>query len=304
MAEGPQKKKAKDGHEYHLSATANATVAPTNQATLDNATKGKGLDPDQQEFLTCLDYEWNMQGRLDPDQIKSEYGFPDDLWYAYTHNPAMLEALKLRGIPTKGLNPPSNDSGPVGSLIPPQPKFSAKLTPIQLVVANTLLDLEDTRSVKKKLQDAGCTTTQYNAWMRDEEFRHYLQTRAEQLVGTDLKHEALLALADRVKNGDMKAIEYYHEFTGQYVRQSQSNSAGPDINVLLTRVIEIIIDEVDDLETAERISEKLKGLITAGQVAHALTNPSDRIVTPTIAKPREITPEVQVLMSKGVGYDS
>lgn len=301
MTEGPQKKKAKDGHEYHLSATANATVAPTNQATLDNATKGKGLDPDQQEFLTCLDYEWNMQGKLDPEQIRSEYGFPEDLWYAYTHNPAMLEALKLRGIPTKGLNPPSNDSGPVGSLTPDAPKITAKLTPIQLVVANSLLDLEDTRSVKKKLQDVGCTTTQYNAWMRHEEFRHYLQTRAEQLLGTDLKHEALLAIADRVKSGDMKAIEYYHEFTGQFTRQS-ANSSGPDVSMIITRVIEIIVDEVDDLDTAQRIAERLKGLITGTQVAAALT--SSDITTPTIAQPRQITPEVKALMDRGVGYDN
>lgn len=305
---GPHKKKAKDGHEYHLSATANATVAPTNQASLDNAIKGgKELSADAQEFLTILDYEWNLLGKLDPEQIRADYGVPKDLWFAYTRNPAMLEALKLRGVPTAGLNPPDNpvvDSGPVGSLTPPAPKITAKLTPIQLVVANSLLDLEDTRSVKKKLQDVGCTTTQYNAWMRNEEFRNYLQQRAEQLIGTDIQHEALLALADRVKSGDMKAIEYYNEMTGRFVRQTNSNSSGPDINMIVTRIIEIIVDEVEDQETMIRIANKIKGLVTGTQIANALTNPSDEIIQPEIAAPREITPEVKALMEKGVGYDN
>ena len=303
----PQKRTAADGHEYHVSSTANAKVAPTNAATLANATKSKGLDTDQQEFLTILDYEWNMQSRLDPEQIRQDYGITQDLWESYTHNPAMLEALKLRGVPTAGLNPAIN-SGPVGTLNPvgpnPAPKITAKLTPIQLVVANSLLDLEDTRSVKKKLQDVGCTTTQYNAWMRNDDFRHYLQARAEQLLGSDLKHEALLALADRVKSGDMKAIEYYNEMTGRYVRQTQSNSSGPDVSLIVTRIIEIIVDEVEDQITVARIANRLKGLIAGTQVASALINPSDEITIPTIAPPREITPEVKALMDKGVGYDN
>lgn len=307
MTEGPQKKTAADGHEYHLSATANATVAPTNQHTLDNATKAKGLSAEEQEFLTILDYEWNMLGQLNPEQIQEDYGIPANLWQTYTHNQDMLSALKLRGVPTAGLNPDPKESKAVGSLSPTQPeqpKFTAKLTPIQLVVANSLLDLEDTRSTKKKLQDVGCTTTQYNAWMRNPEFSGYLQHRAEQLLGSDIKHEALLALADRVKSGDMKAIEYYNEMTGRYVRQSQNPNAGPDLQSTIVRIIEIIVDEVHDPEAVQRIADRLKGLITGTQVAHALTNPSDAIEIPTVAKPRELTPEVQQLMQRGVGYDS
>lgn len=302
----PHVKKAADGHEYHVSSTANATVAPTNAATLDNAIKGgKGLDQDQREFLTILDYEWNMLGKLDPEQIRTDYGIPEDLWQAYTHNQDMLEALKLRGVPTKGLNPADDsvtNSDPVGSLTPASPNFHAKLTPIQLVVANSILDLADTRSDKKKLQDVGCTTTQYQAWLRDPEFKGYLQSRAESLIG-DIQHEAMLSLADRVKSGDMKAIEYYHEITGRFVRQTQSNSTGPDLGNTIVRIIEIIQDEVEDPETAFRISKRLKGLIAGNQIAASLANP-EPIVAPEIATPRTITPEIQALMNRGLGYDS
>lgn len=300
----PHKAVAKDGHEYHVSSTANATVAPTNEHTIANATKTKGLNEEQAEFVTILDYEWNLQAKLDPEQIRLDYGVPTADWDKLTHDPLVLDALKLRGVPIKGLNPPERspkEFDPVGSFTP---RYHAKLTPIQLVVANALLDLTDTRSDKKKLQDAGCTTTQYNGWMRDENFRGYIQHRAEQIVGTDLKHDAFLALADRVKSGDMKAIEFYMELTGQFTRQTaSSNNNGPDLNNAIVRIIEIVIDEVEDQATAQRIANRLKGLVAGHQVANSLNNP-EPIEAPQIAAPRIVTPEVQELMNRGVGYDS
>lgn len=305
---GPQKKLAADGHEYHLSATANATVAPTNEHTLANATKSAGLTPDQQEVLTAFDYEWHMTGgNPDPEQIRSDYGIPSATYIAYLADPEFQAAMKIRGLSHVAFNDQVNHSDPVGSPAnsskPGLPPIKAKLTPIQLVVANSLLDLEDTRSTKKKLQDVGCTTTQLNAWYKDKEFSAYLQARAEQLIGSDLKHEALLALADRVRNGDMKAIEYYHEFTGQFTRQNQNSGSSLDVQSIITRIIEIVVDEVENPETALRIANRLKGLVMGNQVANALLNPSE-IEKPQVAKPRELTPEVEQLMARGVGYDS
>jgi hypothetical protein len=303
MNEGPQKKLAADGHEYHLSATANATVAPTNQHTLDNATKASGLTEDQQEVLTAFDYEWHITGgNPDPPTIRKDYGIPVDTYNAYLALPAFQSAMKIRGLPLPAFKDSSSDSEPVGNS---PVGIKAKLTPIQLVVANSIMDMEDTRSTKKKLQDVGCTTTQLNAWYKDKEFTSYLQQRAEQLIGTDLKHEALLALADRVRSGDMKAIEYYHEFSGQFVRQSANSSSGANLDVqsIITRIIEIVVDEVEDSETAIRIANRLKGLVLGNQVANSLMNPSE-IEKPQVAKPRELTPEVEQLMARGVGYDS
>lgn len=292
--EGPQKITAKDGHEYHKSATANATVAPTNEHTLANAAKTKGLKPEEQEFVTLIHYEFGLTGKIEVSRIAGEYGYSKEEFSNLFKREAVQRALTERGIPRRLLQ--INEEGsPVGN----QAK-QAKLTPVQLIVANTMLDLADTRSTKKKLQDLGCTTATYQMWLRDEHFSSYLRERAESLVG-DIQHEAMLALVDRVSSGDLKAIQYYHELTGRYVQQSSSNqsSSSHDLQSMIVRIIEIIIDEVDDPQTALRISDRLKGLVTGAQVAGILPS----IETPEVVT-REVTPEIQELMNRGVGYDA
>lgn len=293
MNEGPKKVTAKDGHEYHKSATANATVAPTNEFTVANATKGKNLTADELEFVTLVHYEWGLMGDYLPDQIQKEYGYKKDEFEDLITKPQVVKALEDRGFPCRRLEPVTEAT-----------VKKAKLTPIQLIVANTMLDLADTRSVKKKLQDLGCTTATYQMWLRDENFSSYLRERAEALVG-DVQHEAMLSLVDKVQAGDLKAIQYYHELTGRFVPQTSSNTgAGTthDLQQMIVRIIEIIIDEVDDAQTALRISDRLKGLVTGTQIAGALAG-NNEIVVPEIATARVITPEVQVLMDKGLGTE-
>lgn len=286
---------AADGHEYHKSATANATVAPTNTATLEKAS-GKHLPPDVLQIVTIIDYEWNLKGNLDLDELSSEYGYSKAELNTYLKDPVCVQALVERGITALliaellGVKPDSK---------------TAKLTPIQLIAANKMFDVLDTRSNRKKLQDLGVTSSQYMAWMRDETFRNYLKERAEALIG-DSQHEALLALMDKVQAGDLNAIKYYHEFTGRFVQASARDAGinGNDMQTLVMRIIEIIIDEVDDPNQASRISDRLKGLVTGAQVAGMLSSPPVEMPkVPETAQGRVITPEVKALMDQGVGYD-
>lgn len=279
---------AADGHTYYKSATSNAKTAPTNDLTIAGAAKTKDLTPSQAELVTVLDYEWSLGRELSREYLIEEYGYTmSEL--AMLDEPAVIQAASERGVNMASFTPRSE-----------LPK--SKLSPLQLVVANTMLDLSDTRSNSKKLKDAGITTYKYNNWLKDPEFLGYIRQRAEDMIGSDLQHEAMLALADKVMARDLKAIEYYHEITGRFVRQnsSNSNSSNHDVSQMIVRIIEIIVDEVDDPATASRISERLKGLVMGNQVAQALTSPA----LPTVAPVREVSPEIQTLMNKGVGYDS
>lgn len=290
--EGPKKVVAADGHEYHKSATANATVAPTNEATLANAVKGANvLSEAELEFVTLVHYEWGLKGDYDPAFIKKEYGYSEQEFTDLITSTAVVKALGERGFPCRRLE-----------AVEEATVKKAKLTPIQLIVANTMLDLADTRSTKKKLQDLGCTTATYQMWLRDENFSAYLRERAEALVG-DVQHEAMLSLVDRVQSGDIKAIQYYHEITGRFVPQSANNGVGSshDMQGMIVRIIEIIIDEVDDPQTALRISDRLKGLVTGAQIAGIL--PVEQVSVPEIAKARELTPQVRAMMDKGLGTE-
>ena len=284
---------AADGKVYDKSSTANATVAPTNEATIQKA-QDTHLNPKVLEFVTIIDYEWNLNGNIDPESIQSEYGYSKDEYVALCNDPTAIATLNERGVL------PQHYYVAVGDYELPQIK--TKISPIQLKAANALLDLTDTRSNKKKLQDLGIKSTQYNAWLRDPEFTKYLQMRAESLIG-DSQHEALLALMDKVQARDIKAIELYLELTGRFVKQTSNNSNDVgNLQNIIVKIVEIITEEVHDRETAFRISERLKGLVAGAQVAGIVSAPTE-IVRPEIATAREITPEVKALMEKGVGYD-
>lgn len=281
---------AKDGHTYHKSATANATVAPTNQATLDKVQQ-KHLTPEQIQFVTIADYEHNL-GNYNNTYLIEVYGYSADELKQLAGDSTVQAALLERGITAE-------------ALLPSDEARRAKISPIQLIVANRLLDLTDNRSDKKKLQDSGVTTLQYSAWLSDVNFTSYMQQRAEALLGSS-QHEILLALMDKVKARDTSAIKLALEVTGRHVSQTSSGNSGSsqyDISHIITRVVEIVIDEVEDQPTAMRIAERIQGLVIGGQVAGTI--PMNELVhVPEIAKPREVTAEVQAMMDKGVGYDN
>ena len=284
---------AADGHVYDKSATANATVAPTNQATLDKVQQ-KHLTPEQIQFVTIADYEHNL-GRFNDTYLIEEYGYTSDELVLLAGNSAVQEALSERGVTA-------------AALLPSDEAKHAKLSPVQLIVANRLLDLTDNRSDKKKLQDSGVTTLQYTAWLADPNFTDYMQQRAEGLLGSS-QHEILLALMDRVKARDTSAIKLALEVTGRHVSQTGSNQGSTtsyDVSSIITRVVEIIIDEVEDQPTAFRIAERIQGLVIGAQVSGQmpLSQVNEPVHKPEIAQARVITPEVRSMMDKGVGYDN
>ncbi len=71
------------------------------------------------------------------------------------------------------------------------------------------------------------------------------------------------------------------------------------------QLVEIITEEVTDPQIAARIADRIKGLITTRTIAGALTgeDPAENIVIPSVAKAREMTPELQALMDGGVGNE-
>lgn len=292
---GPGKVVAADGHVYHKSATANATTAPTNAATLDNAAGIAGLSSEEAEFVVLIDYEWHLKGQLAIEAFCEEYGYEVKEFKDFVKRPQVLSNLTGRGIPPHLVYPDA---------LTEQAAKRVQLLPLQLKAANAIMDLTDTRTTKKKLQDLGLTTSQYQAWLRDPKFNDYLRQRAEALMG-DVQHEAALALVDKVMAGDMKAIEYYNEMTGRYVRPTATAVGGSqqDFQMMVVRIIEIIVDEVEDPQVAARISDRLKGLASGMQVAGMLQAP-EVIEQPEVAPARVITPEVQAMMNKGLGYNS
>lgn len=287
------------------------TEAPTNEATTASIdeTLYQSLNEDEAWFVSFVHQHYGIKGKLlELKEAVSNYGFTEQEFNDLIARPNIRTALQERGVIKQAVH--RVKTAPVGKAEQPpepEPKWAEHaLTPMQLLVANTLLDLIDTRSTKKKLQDLGVTTTQYNTWLKDPVFQEYCRERAESLIGEN-QHEAMLALVDKVRMGDMNAIKYYHELMGRFTPASANNSGNstsPDsIRNLLVSILEIIQDEVDDPQTALRISERFKGLINAHSMAGQMLSASENIELPEVAATRTLTPNLQKLVDGGEGYE-
>lgn len=238
------------------------------------------------QLLTFLDQQYHLTGTLlTAEKAYEEYGIPVKEYENAFKNSTFRDSLSERGVVFERL-----------TIYDDNAKWIAKsLTPTQLLAANALLDLTDTRTNKKKLQDLGISTTKYNAWLKDPVFKDYLAARAKQLIG-DNEHEVDLALLDRVRSGDMKAISYYNEFTGRYTPASSrtsSSSAAIDIGAILVRVIEIVNEEVNNPDEILAISNRLRSLIGANNMANALMMGEDEpIEIPEVVSTRVIPKEL------------
>lgn len=297
-------------------------IAPTNQATHDALEKSLSskLSEGQHEFVILVDmwiatkaFEFNTS--FPPNDAFKQNGLSPVEFDAYCLDPKIQVALKERHIevPRKYLTPDDSPKPPVPSV---GEKVSADndwknlaLTPIQLLTANTMLDLVDQRSDRKKLADLNVTSKQYQAWLSDPKFSGYMAQRAESLINHGAQHNAMLALLDRVNAGDIQAIKYYHELIGRFQPNTATNKelqeayrVIADLQSLQVQIVEIISDEVDG-PAAQRVAERMKSLITARRVSHELTNPdgsptSVGITPPTIKQQQTLTPELEALKAQ------
>jgi hypothetical protein len=160
------------------------------------------------------------------------------------------------------------------------------LTPLQLSVANQVMDLTDLRTLKKKLQDLSVSTRTYDAWLKDPVFQNYLRTRAERLLD-DNAHEVNLAVMAKIQSGDLAAVKFFKELTGEYVPQ-RANSNQVDTHSIIVGIIEIIDEEVLDQDTQLRIADRIKALISRETTASALLNPEGAIAQPEVVPIRRI----------------
>jgi hypothetical protein len=202
------------------------------------------LSDDELDFITFVEQEYLSGGGIPTAASCVERGIVTENFYRKVFKKAdFRHALAVRGISIRGLDGP--DSG--------------RLTEEQLVVANTMLDLRDNRSQKKKLTELGVPTQKWEAWLRDPVFQGYLRSRSEALLGDSL-HESHLALVDRVRTGDVAAIKYFNEITGRYVPNAGDKA---DVNSVIMMIVEVIQRHVTDPKTLELLADDIT-LIAGG----------------------------------------
>jgi hypothetical protein len=292
---------AADGHTYHKSSSANATEAPTNQGTHDAldkkvAAQTEGLSQHELDFVMMCQMYYDIYGVLIPNEVAvKRYGISSDQY----ENTLLLEPVQKTLIANNIIADPDLAAESASLLA-----RGDVLSPRELIVANTMLDLLDTRSDKKKLQDLGMSTQEFQRLMRKPAFHKYCSEKAESLLQVG-QHEVALALMDKVRQGDLKAISYYNEYMGRFtpnpksttvVTGSQSTS---DMQYIVTRLIEIIIDEVEDAATAARIGDRVKMLIGASRTANEIiASQEQEIHKPEVAPMRPPSDVIKAIQAR------
>lgn len=280
------------------------TTAPTNEATLANLNKDAAQFTELElDFVTFVSEYYGRTGKIiDKETAEKDFGLdPNDFTRCIT-NPLVQQAFTDRGIELRRfVFPEGGDDSTNG--------WRTKgLTVQQLNAANFMLDLSDTRSDRKKLQDLGISNKIWQGWLSDPVFTGYLRDRAERMIGTS-QHEAHLALLDRVRSGDVSAIKYYNELNGRFTSKADgpvgsANLSGFEFQQVIGDIIEIIVDEVDDPIVGARIADRLKLLGARRQLTNDVVNgpalpapvEADAIVVPTVVPNR--------IMSKAESDDS
>lgn len=145
----------------------------------------------------------------------------------------VIEALKNRGIPY-------------------EQHTQSELTATQVAAASLVMNFSDDRSITYKLDSIGVNATQYQAWLRDPQFKHLLDSLGEQNK-INIKPHALAEFTRLVNKGDWNAIKYYLDATGEL-----SDDTAPQSETLIMMFVEIIQRHVKDQGTIDAIATDLK----------------------------------------------
>lgn len=132
-------------------------------------------------------------------------------------------------------------------------------SPAQIAVVVTLTDFYDQRSDFTKLKSLGITTTQFNGWMRNREFKQFFNALSRKHFA-EADHLARKGLIKGMDKGDLASIKYFNELTGESPEER-------NVQVLLSRIVEAIQLHVKDPVVLHRIEQSFAQILGN---AHAL----------------------------------
>ena len=200
------------------------------------------LNEKERNIISYCEQQWFLQGVLPtPETLCDKFKMTHRTINTFLEKEEVKQSFDARGIPTIS---------------------GRDLTPEQITALNTMLNVYDRRSERKKLQDMGIDPRKWDAWRRDPKVQEYMANRTEQILSGALP-DAHLALVERVRNGDLGALKFYYEMTGRYTGQ---NSA-LDIRDLLNKVFEVISMHVKDPQALTAIAGGILGLAGIDQPA-------------------------------------
>lgn len=188
---------------------------------------GTPLTRDQNLMVAAIEQYWTMNGCF-PEHalLEREFKLVSGSLLQVLSHPTVEIALENRGI----------DPAKTNAFLSPE-----QVAAVQLVLGS----VGDRRSLGTKLRTLGLTEAKWRGWLKQKKFKTYLQQQSE-LHFQDFLPEARIALTQAVAKGDVNAIKFYYEVTGEYRRDDSL----PDVRVMMIRVLEAVQKHVSPEQLA------------------------------------------------------
>lgn len=220
----------------------------------------------ERKLITYCEMQWMINSKLpSPDNLCERFGIsPKKLQGMLSRGPVKA-SFEARGIPI----------GTVGH----------GLTAEQVLAINTVLNLADTRSERKKLSDLGIPAMKWAGWKKDPAFMAYYSELSNKAF-LEAIPDSKMALVDNVRRGDLGSIKLFYEMTGVH----DPNRGAVDPRELMNRVFEIITLHVRDPQVLLSISQ---GMVKLAQQLDGSTAPVATIVDqrPELEEPIYVDPK-------------
>lgn len=202
----------------------------------------------EKELVNFYELQWALRTNVPTIEEVAQYLKLSQVTVNYYLQRApVIKALKQRGIPY-------------------QQHTQEDLTATQVATAVTMMNFADTRSNDEKLDQLGINATQYQAWLKDPQFKNLIDNLADQNL-RNIKPVAIGELTKKINQGDWNAVKYYLDTTGALV-----NNEAPQSEQLIMMIIEIIQKHVPDPEIIVAIAQDIK-LASANRTLEVVNTP-------------------------------
>ena len=183
-------------------------------------------------LVTAAYVQFIIEGRVTLDGLVTRAGTTPERARVALGASEFREALSHRGV-----------------LLEQTTVFTAKQDLLLLLLA----DPNDGLTLGQKLKKAGVTNTQYQAWMRQRHFAEHVERITEAQVQRST--EALMQLARRANEGDLKAIQLQLEINGRWNPKLQEKI---DIMAVMSKVLESLSRHVKDQEALMAVAKDMQ----------------------------------------------
>jgi hypothetical protein len=131
--------------------------------------------------------------------------------------------------------------------------LSGGLTARQIALLDSLADISDKMSLSTRLNKLGISKIEFKGWLKHPEF-----LKAYKEFGEGAMHNAIplakVQLAKRMEQGDLTAIKFGFEVTGEY---NPNDRKQVDAAKLVQIIFDVIEEEIKDPELIRRIGSKI-----------------------------------------------